>query len=497
MKWLESIEKSKLGAAGLALAVVLFFAVNIFSNAAFQASRLDLTEGKLFTLSQGTLKVLADIDEPIAIRLFYTKLLGERSPRHATYFERVRELLERYADLSQGKVILEVIKPEPFSDSEDRAVAAGLQGIPLNDSGDLGYFGLAGANSTDDRASIPFFTTERETFLEYDLTRIVHTLANPERTVVGLMSPLPLNGGSTRPPFNAGPRWAVLDQISEFFEVHPLPMEMRQIPENIDILMLVHPKGLSDFTRYAIDQFVLGGGRALIFVDANAEVDAPADGRMRSLPRSEFNKNLNAWGLNLVDNKVAGDLALGRDDFDRWHKILHAKGWVAPGWPEEYGGTGWSPVERYIFDEECAVAGAPRVMPFGVGMVGPVIYTFGSAEQKADYLPRILSNEHWWCQGYSEPGAGSDLASLRTRAVRDGDHYVVNGQKTWTTAAQWADHIFCLVRTDTEAKPQEGISFLLIDMDDPGVIVRPIITIDGGHPCDSQPTSPSKPRRRL
>ena len=312
MKWLESIEKSKLGAAGLALAVVLFFAVNIFSNVTFQASRLDLTEGKLFTLSQGTLNVLADIDEPIAIRLFYTKLLGERSPRHATYFERVRELLERYADLSLGKVTVEVVNPEPFSDSEDRAVAAGLQGIPLNDSGDLGYFGLDGANSTDDRASIPFFTTERETFLEYDLTRIVHTLANPERTVVGLMSPLPLGGGATQPPFNAGPRWAVLDQISEFFEVHPLPMELRQIPENIDILMLVHPKGMNDFTRYAIDQFVLGGGRALVFVDANAEVDAPADGRMRSLPRSDFNKNLNAWGLNLANNKVAGDLDTAR-----------------------------------------------------------------------------------------------------------------------------------------------------------------------------------------
>ena len=312
MKWLESIEKSKLGAAGLVFAVVLFFAFNIFSNVTFQDSRLDLTEGKLFTLSQGTLKVLADIDEPIVIRLFYTKLLGQRSPRHATYFERVRELLERYADLSQGKVTLEVIKPEPFSDSEDRAVAAGLQGIPLNDSGDLGYFGLAGANSTDDRASIPFFTTERETFLEYDLTRIIHTLANPERTVVGLMSPLPMDGGATRPPFNAGPRWAVLDQISEFFEVRTLPMELRQIPEDIDILMLVHPKGMNDFTRYAIDQFVLGGGRALIFVDANAEVDVPADGRMRSLPRSEFNKNLNAWGLNLADNKVAGDLDTAR-----------------------------------------------------------------------------------------------------------------------------------------------------------------------------------------
>jgi len=182
-----------------------------------------------------------------------------------------------------------------------------------------------------------------------------------------------------------------------------------------------------------------------------------------------------------IGEKVESGRELGRDDYDRWHRVLHAKGWVAPGWPVDYGGTGWSPVERYIFDEECAAACAPRVMPFGVSMVGPVIYTFGSEAQKAHYLPRILSNEDWWCQGYSEPGSGSDLASLRTRAVRDGDHYLVNGQKTWTTTAHWADHIFCLVRTSTEGKPQEGISFLLIDMRTPGVSVRPIITIDGGH----------------
>ncbi len=182
-----------------------------------------------------------------------------------------------------------------------------------------------------------------------------------------------------------------------------------------------------------------------------------------------------------ISERIAKGIEMRREDFDRWHKILHAKGWVAPGWPVEYGGTGWTPVERYMFDEELAAASAPRVMPFGVSMVAPVIYTFGTEAQKAHYLPRILSNEDWWCQGYSEPGAGSDLASLRTRAVRDGDHYVVNGQKTWTTAAHWANWIFCLVRTSTEGKPQEGISFLLIDMKDPGVSVRPIITIDGGH----------------
>jgi ABC-type uncharacterized transport system involved in gliding motility auxiliary subunit len=346
MKFLETFDRSKLAVGGLALAVVLFFAVNVFSNATFQASRLDLTEGKLFTLSQGTRKVLADIDEPVTIRLYYTKLLGERSPRHATYFERVRELLNRYADLSQGKVLVEVIHPEPFSDSEDRAVAAGLQGIPLNDAGDLGYFGLAGANSTDDRGSIPFFTTERETFIEYDLTRIVHTLARPERTVVGLMSPLPLNGGSTRPPFTGGPRWAVMDQISEFFQVRPLPMQLREIPKDIDILMLVHPKGLNDFTRYAIDQFVLGGGRALVFVDANAEVDVPADGRMKSLPRSEFNSNLNAWGLNLANNKVASDLDTARRVNVRVGKKMNVVDYVV-----------WLSLRKNNFDAGDAVIG--------------------------------------------------------------------------------------------------------------------------------------------
>ena len=182
-----------------------------------------------------------------------------------------------------------------------------------------------------------------------------------------------------------------------------------------------------------------------------------------------------------IREKGENDIGPSREDFVRWHSILYDKGWVAPAWPKEYGGTGWTPIQRYIFGEECAAVSAPRVMPFGVSMVGPVIYTFGNPTQKDYYLPRILSGEHFWCQGYSEPGAGSDLASLRTRAVSDGDHYVVNGQKTWTTTAHWADHIFCLVSTDTECKPQEGISFLLVDMDDPGITVRPIITMDGGH----------------
>lgn len=172
---------------------------------------------------------------------------------------------------------------------------------------------------------------------------------------------------------------------------------------------------------------------------------------------------------------------LERDDYLAWHKILARRGWAAPSWPKEYGGTGWTAVQKFIFAEELARAGTVPILPFGMSMVAPVIQTFGSPEQKAKHLPGILAGDVWWCQGYSEPGAGSDLAGLTTRAVREGDHYVVNGQKTWTTLAQHADWGFFLVRTDPAAKKQEGISFLLIDMKSPGVRVRPIITLDGGH----------------
>jgi len=186
-----------------------------------------------------------------------------------------------------------------------------------------------------------------------------------------------------------------------------------------------------------------------------------------------------------IQAKVRKHLRLGKDDYVRWHRILARQGWVAPGWPVEFGGPGWTPVQRHIFEDECARAGTPRIMPFGIDMVAPVIIAFGSQQQKDYFLPRILSCEDWWCQGYSEPGAGSDLASLKTTAVRHadagGDYYLVNGQKTWTTLAQHADMIFCLVRTDPSVRKQEGISFLLIDMHSPGVTVRPIIMLDEDH----------------
>ena len=172
---------------------------------------------------------------------------------------------------------------------------------------------------------------------------------------------------------------------------------------------------------------------------------------------------------------------VGNEKVQRWHKILHQQGWAAPSWPAEHGGPGWSVTQKFIYSEEYQAACCPTLSPFGLSMVGPVLYTFGTAEQKDRYLPKILSGEECWCQGYSEPGAGSDLASLQTRAVVDGDDYIVNGQKIWTSQAHYADMMFCLVRTNTEVKPQAGISFILIDMKTPGLTVKPIISIAGTH----------------
>ncbi|MFQ5982330.1 MAG: acyl-CoA dehydrogenase family protein [Woeseiaceae bacterium] len=183
-----------------------------------------------------------------------------------------------------------------------------------------------------------------------------------------------------------------------------------------------------------------------------------------------------------IREKQERGVPLTRDDTIRWQKILHEQGWAAVNWPVDYGGTGWTPIQKYIFERELGAVNAPAFVPFGVKMVGPIIYTFGNDEQKRRFLPDILASDVWWCQGYSEPGSGSDLASLKTKAERRGDHYIVNGTKTWTTLAHYADWIFCLVRTSSDvARRQEGISFLLIDMTTPGVSVNPIMTMDGGR----------------
>lgn len=309
MKLFTQMDRSKLAGISCVLAIIIFMSVNIFANTTFRGLEVDLTEEKLFTLSDGTREILKGINEPLTVRLFVSKRLVELNPSHATYADRVRELLERYVDISDGKIKLELYNPEPFTDEEDLAVAFGLQGVPLDSTGDLGYYGLVATNSVDDMERIAYLSPERESFLEYDLSKMVFKLANDKKPLVGLISSLPVAGG---PRTQGGQSWAFLEQIREFFDVTTIALSDRNIPEDVDALLIVHPAGLNEHLMYAVDQFVLGGGKALVYVDANSEIEvAMARGRGNAGP-SKFDKILNSWGVELVAGKVLGDTETAR-----------------------------------------------------------------------------------------------------------------------------------------------------------------------------------------
>ena len=296
--------------AVLVLIVLMVASANIVA-ARFLTSRLDLTAEHLYTLSQGTRNTLAKIDEPITLRFYYSTRLGDAVPSYGVYAQRVRELLDQYVAAAHGKIRLEVYNPQAFSDVEDRAVAFGLKGVPLDAQGEQVYFGLAATNSTDDQQVIAFFAPERERFLEYDLTKLIHNLAFPKKTVVGLMTPLPLEGdmmammrGRPSEPM------AVMEQLQQLDRVKPLASDIDSIPADIDVLMLVHPQKLPEKTLFAIDQFVLKGGKALIFVDPLSELQASHPSQLNP-PGSPNSSNLErlfkSWGFEVPSNTVAGD----------------------------------------------------------------------------------------------------------------------------------------------------------------------------------------------
>ena len=311
--WAATLDRRTLSWGGLALAAITLLAVNVIGGTALRHVKADLTKEGLFTISDGTRKVLRSIDEPIAARLYFSKQLGDAAPTYLKYFERVRALLEQYRDISGGRFQLQVVDPEPFSDAEDRAVAAGLKGVRLNRDGDTGYFGLAAENSTDNTQAIEFFSPERERFLEYDLSKLVWTLANPKKRVVGLISGVPLNGAMS-PQGQPTPPWTIMEQIGEFYEVKDLGADPKTIGSEVDILMLANPEGLTDAGLYAIDQFALKGGSILAFVDPNAEnSQASRMGFMMPGAKSTpLDKLFKTWGVGFDASKVAGDLSRAR-----------------------------------------------------------------------------------------------------------------------------------------------------------------------------------------
>ena len=314
------LDRKTLAWGAIALGAILLLSVNLLSSLLFKNVKADLTQDRLFTISDGTKRVLSKMDEPVNVRLYYTKKLGEVAPLYGKYFERVKALLEQYRDLSNGKMQLALIEPESFSDAEDRAVAAGLRGVRLNQDGETGYFGLVASNTTDNDAVVEFFSPDRERFLEYDLTKLVNGLANPKKRVVGLIAGIPIDGGAgnpMQPMRQPPPAWMVMDQIREFFEVRTLQPDLKEIPADIDVLMLAQPQGLTPDATYAIDQFALKGGRILAFVDPVPETSPSAPMGMGMQmpspgPDAELVKLLKTWGVSIDPAQVAGDPALAR-----------------------------------------------------------------------------------------------------------------------------------------------------------------------------------------
>jgi ABC-type uncharacterized transport system involved in gliding motility auxiliary subunit len=336
----------------LVLALILLLSVNLFASSTLRNAKADLTQQGLFTISDGTRSMLRGIDEPISVRLYFSKRLAEAAPIYGRYFERVRALLQQYSDISGGRLDVAVFDPEPFSDAEDKAVAAGLRGVRLNPEGETGYFGLIATNSTDTDVNIPFFTTEREAFLEYDLTKMIYTLANPKKRVVGLMTGLPLDGGMNPMAMMGGgrpmPPQVVMEQIRDFFEVRSLAQDVKEIPADIDILMVAQPDKVTADAVYAIDQYALGGGKLLAFVDPNVETSR-GQGPMALAPTgpsAEFLKLLQAWGIGFDATKVAGDIANARR--------VQFGGGMRPV-VTEY--VGWLTLERRSLDQKDVLSG--------------------------------------------------------------------------------------------------------------------------------------------
>ena len=297
--------------AGIVLAAILFISVNRLTTRLFGDSGLDLTDQGLYTVSPGTRAILGRIDEPITLNFYYSTRLGQLIPSYGVYAQRVRQLLQAYAAMAHGKINLRILDPVPFSETEDQATAAGLQGAPVGQGGETVYFGLAGTNSTDDSETIPFFQADRENFLEYDLTKLVQSLAFPKKKVVGLISSLTLDGDPVAEmrgqPTQAQ---AVLEQLRQNYEVRDLSTSSDSIADDVDVLMIAQPQKLSPKTQYAIDQYVLGGGHVLVFADPYSEFSAGHRSPMMQqtgATAADFDKMLNAWGVNLIKGKLVAD----------------------------------------------------------------------------------------------------------------------------------------------------------------------------------------------
>lgn len=297
---------------GLALAAVTLLSINLIASETLGGWKADLTEDKLYSISPGSVTVLKAMDEPVKARVYYSKKLGEIAPSYARYFDRIRTLLEEFQRISGGKLELEILDPLPFSDSEDQAVAAGLSGRRISAEGEMAYFGLVASNSTDDQEVIGFFSPDRENFVEYDITKLIHTLSNPKKRLVGLMTSLPLDGGQNPMTQQPSPPWIIMSQIREFFDVETIDQAAKEIPARIDVLLVAQPTQLTPEAAYAIDQYALKGGKLLVLIDPMAEASQFELMEKQGEGRAELAKLLKSWGVDFDPKQTAADIRHAR-----------------------------------------------------------------------------------------------------------------------------------------------------------------------------------------
>jgi ABC-type uncharacterized transport system involved in gliding motility auxiliary subunit len=415
-----------LGRAGLITVAVVFIIAASASNTLFRGIRLDLTENSLYTLSDGTRNILGNIDEPINLYFFYSDRATAEIPYLRTYAVRVREMLEEFAEQSGGQLRITVIDPLPFSEEEDRAAAFGLQAVSLGGASDSVYMGIAATNSVDDEQHIAFLDPNKETFLEYDLARLVDTLAHPQRPVVGLISSLPINSQFDPMTQRMSEPWIIMSQIDQLFEVRTLTGTTAEIDPEIAVLFIVHPKALSDTTLYAIDQFILRGGRALLMVDPYAEADMPPQdpnnpaAAMMADRASSLNRLIEAWGLSVsTDEYIADDrFALQVTGFDR-RPVRH---------------IGLLGIDQTAIDRTDIVSA--ELNNLNLGYPG---YITIEEEAQATMMPLITSSDMAAPLGTAGLGFIRDPAELRNGFTPTGQQYILAARIQGTVPSAFTD----------------------------------------------------------
>ncbi len=411
------VNRRTLAVGAVVLAAVTLLSVNLIASNALRDARFDLTKERLFTVSEGTRKALRAIDEPIDVHVYFSKKLGQVVSSYGKSFERVRTMLDQYAEIARGKLRVTYLDPEPFSDAEERAVAAGLKGVRLNQEGEVAYFGIAGTNSTDTEANLPFLSADRERFLEYDVTKLIVTLAHQRKTAVGLISGIPIDGSPGNPMLGQPPKQGPLmfDHIREFFEIRTIAKDAKEIPSDIGVLMVVQPEGLAPETAYAIDQFALSGGKVLAFVDPLAEMSRqsnPMFMMMQGPPDlAEFGKLLKAWGVAFDSSKLAGDI-------ERARRVQFGGGQAA----KVASYVLWLGLKRGDFDEKDVLAGDVKEMNFASAgflnkaadattQFSPVVRTSASAMQIPAASVSVMPDPTMLLRNYKPGGTPLTIAA--------------------------------------------------------------------------------------